>query len=79
MNLQQLLLNARHGRAGGARIEGVASDTGAAQRMGRDLPVEVALPSLGGATAWLNTPPLSAAGLRGNVVLVQFWTYSCIN
>ncbi|MCC6303160.1 MAG: cytochrome c biogenesis protein DipZ [Gammaproteobacteria bacterium] len=32
-----------------------------------------------GATAWLNSPPLDAAALRGKVVLVDFWTYSCIN
>src|SRR6478672_10720316 len=36
-------------------------------------------PSLGGATGWLNSPPLSPASLRGKVVLVEFWTYSCIN
>jgi len=43
------------------------------------LPVEGELPSFGGATAWLNLQPLSAADLRGNVVLVGFWTYTCIN
>ena len=43
------------------------------------LPVEGALPSLAGAVAWLNTPPLSEADLKGKVVLVDFWTYSCIN
>ncbi len=43
------------------------------------LPVEGTLPSLAGATAWLNAPPLTAAGLRGHVVVVDFWTYSCIN
>ena len=32
-----------------------------------------------GATAWLNSPPLTAAELRGKVVLVDFWTYTCIN
>jgi thiol-disulfide isomerase/thioredoxin len=37
------------------------------------------LPSFDGATGWLNSKPLSATGLRGNVVLVQFWTYTCIN
>ena len=37
------------------------------------------MPSLGGATGWLNSPPLTAASLRGKVVLVEFWTYSCIN
>ena len=36
-------------------------------------------PSLGSATAWLNSPPLTPAGLRGNVVLIDFWTYTCIN
>ena len=36
-------------------------------------------PALGGATGWLNSPPLSAAELRGKVVLIDFWTYSCIN
>jgi len=37
------------------------------------------LASLGGATAWLDSPPLTAADLQGKVVLVQFWTYTCIN
>jgi len=37
------------------------------------------MPSLGGAVAWLNSPPLSVLDLRGKVVLVDFWTYSCIN
>src|SRR5690606_10515887 len=32
-----------------------------------------------GAIGWLNSPPLDAAALRGQVVLVDFWTYSCIN
>ena len=43
------------------------------------LPVEGELPSLDGATGWLNSPPLDAQALRGKVVLVDFWTYSCIN
>ena len=37
------------------------------------------LASLARATAWLNSPPLSAAALRGKVVLIDVWTYSCIN
>ena len=45
----------------------------------RQLPIEGSLPSFDGATDWLNTAPLSPAGLRGKVVLVQFWTYTCIN
>lgn len=37
------------------------------------------MPSLSGATQWLNSPPLTSVSLRGKVVLVDFWTYSCIN
>jgi thiol-disulfide isomerase/thioredoxin len=37
------------------------------------------MPPLDGATAWLNTEPLDPAGLRGRVVLVDFWTLTCIN
>ena len=43
------------------------------------LPFEGELPSLDGATGWLNSPPLTAAGLRGHPVLVDFCTYTCIN
>jgi hypothetical protein len=43
------------------------------------LPVEGELASFGGATGWLNSEPLTAAGLRGQVVLVSFWTFTCIN
>jgi thiol-disulfide isomerase/thioredoxin len=44
-----------------------------------ELPVEGRLPSFEGATAWLNSPPLTPEGLRGRVVLVDFWTYTCVN
>jgi thiol-disulfide isomerase/thioredoxin len=44
-----------------------------------DLPSEGALPSFDGATEWLNSPPLTPEELRGKVVLVDFWTYTCIN
>ena len=43
------------------------------------LPVEGRLPSFDGATGWLNSPPLTTDGLRGKVVLVNFWTYTCVN
>src|SRR5215469_10622520 len=43
------------------------------------LPIEGTLPSLTGAIEWLNTQPLTMSGLRGKVVLVEFWTYTCIN
>jgi len=67
-------------------LPGRAPDAGPAMMMraadapaGAELPVEGTLPSLDGATGWLNSPPLTAEGLRGKVVLVDFWTYSCIN
>jgi thiol-disulfide isomerase/thioredoxin len=50
-------------------VVAVASGTGDEGRM----------PDLDGAVAWLNSPPLSSKALRGKVVLVNFWTYSCIN
>lgn len=40
---------------------------------------EGAMPELSGAVAWLNSAPLTRGALRGKVVLVNFWTYSCIN
>jgi cytochrome c biogenesis protein CcdA/thiol-disulfide isomerase/thioredoxin len=51
----------------------------AALKAGEPLSVEGQIPSLAGATQWLNSPPLSTESLRGKVVLVDFWTYSCIN
>jgi hypothetical protein len=44
-----------------------------------DLPIEGMLPSFEGARAWLNSEPLTPSALRGHVVVVQFWTYTCIN
>src|SRR5205814_1626461 len=43
------------------------------------IPAQSELASLERATEWLNSPPLTAAALRGKVVLVDFWTYTCIN
>ena len=43
------------------------------------LPVEAKVPAFAGAVAWLNSSPLDIGQLRGKVVLVDFWTYSCIN
>jgi cytochrome c biogenesis protein CcdA/thiol-disulfide isomerase/thioredoxin len=40
---------------------------------------EGAMPDLTGAVGWINSPPLTRDSLRGKVVLVDFWTYSCIN
>jgi len=44
-----------------------------------ELPVEDLMPSLDGAEQWLHSPPLSFEALKGKVVLIDFWTYSCIN
>src|SRR5688500_12936229 len=44
-----------------------------------ELPVEGRLASFEGATGWLNSEPLTPEGLRGRVVLVDFWTYTCVN
>jgi cytochrome c biogenesis protein CcdA/thiol-disulfide isomerase/thioredoxin len=56
---------------GGAMMSKAASGSAA--------PVEGDLPSLVGAVTWLNSSPLTAENLRGKVVLIDFWTYSCIN
>jgi thiol-disulfide isomerase/thioredoxin len=66
---------------GAARIIGVVAIflIASAAQSRPALSDEGRLPDLGGAIAWLNSPPLSAKSLRGKVVLVNFWTYSCIN
>jgi cytochrome c biogenesis protein CcdA/thiol-disulfide isomerase/thioredoxin len=60
------------------KTDGHAMMMSAAKPAG-DLPVEGEIPSFAGATLWLNSPPLTPENLRGKVVVVDFWTYSCIN
>ncbi len=80
MSRQRLLLAATLVAAIGISLHTLAKDKSVAvPRTAIELPVEGKFPSLAGATGWLNSPPLSAASLRGKVVLVDFWTYSCIN
>jgi hypothetical protein len=43
------------------------------------LPDEGPLASFAGATGWLNSEPLTPEGLHGRVILVDFWTYTCVN
>ncbi|HTK04208.1 MAG TPA: thioredoxin family protein [Candidatus Eisenbacteria bacterium] len=45
----------------------------------QSLGVEGRAPEFKGLSGWINTPPLTMSGLRGSVVLVDFWTYSCVN
>ena len=61
---------------GGAMTGGAMMSNKAASS---EPPIEGDLPALDGAVAWINSPPLTPQSLRGKVVLVDFWTYSCIN
>ena len=63
-------MSAHTGRDPAARTLGVSA---------ADLPFEGNIGSFEGATAWINTQPLTPSGLLGRVVVVQFWTYTCIN
>jgi thiol-disulfide isomerase/thioredoxin len=78
-------INPDRGRFWGPAIMGIAAAEqvvlgAAGAQSSRINPAdEGVLASLGRATEWLNSPPLTAAGLRGKVVLIDFWTYTCIN
>lgn len=58
---------------------GIAGCVNAESSAALRLPAEGGFPSLSGATGWLNSQPLTARSLRGSVVLLNFWTFSCIN
>jgi cytochrome c biogenesis protein CcdA/thiol-disulfide isomerase/thioredoxin len=74
------MTGAMTGAVSGSNAGSATTGAGAsASAAGADLPVEGELPSLAGAVQWLNSPPLTPQGLRGKVVMVDFWTYSCIN
>jgi thiol-disulfide isomerase/thioredoxin len=80
--IAQLLLGATLASAIAGAVSSPAQDSTVEAQMTRStirLPIKGDFPSLGGATGWLNSQPLTAAGLRGKVVLVDFWTYTCIN
>jgi cytochrome c biogenesis protein CcdA/thiol-disulfide isomerase/thioredoxin len=83
-HVEQSLIGALRG-AGGTRVQGAPlavagkDATSAAGAPAAAPPVEGELPPLTGATAWLNSAPLDGQQLRGKVVLIDFWTYSCIN
>jgi thiol-disulfide isomerase/thioredoxin len=73
MRTSEVLLGAIFAMGGAACTRHDAAETpGQASREGE-------LPALVGATDWINSPALTPASLRGRVVLIDFWTYSCIN
>ncbi len=84
-SFEQAVLDRLHGKGNdAAALSEVASNgglmtAGAGRPFRASLPVEGRAPSLNGAVEWLNSPALSTEQLRGKVVLVDFWTYSCIN
>jgi len=81
--IEQSLLDRLHnasdtaGKSSGSAMQLAAND--ARKGYQSDLPVLGRFVSLDGAVEWLNSKPLTAEELRGKVVLVDFWTYSCIN
>ena len=66
------MTGASGGSAGAMMMSGGHGGAGALPDLG-------GVPSLDGAVQWLNSKPLTAESLRGKVVLIDFWTYSCIN
>ena len=72
-SLEQGLLDKIHASSPG---KSASAATAAASGV---LPVEGTLPALAGAVEWINSPPLTPEALRGKAVIVDFWTYSCIN
>ncbi|MHA3736383.1 cytochrome c biogenesis protein DipZ [Pseudomonas sp. Eth.TT006] len=83
--LEQALVGQLSGKsapASGTMMAQIPAAGGAmkvADQASATLLVEGQLPPLNGAVQWLNSPPLDAQALKGKVVLVDFWTYSCIN
>jgi cytochrome c biogenesis protein CcdA/thiol-disulfide isomerase/thioredoxin len=82
--IEQSLLDRLGGNSAGTTGAAVSNHmapavSGAQQAYKSNLPVEGTFPPLDGAVEWLNSAPLTVEQLRGKVVLVDFWTYSCIN
>lgn len=73
----EMLQNARASSTDGGAKSDVTEIK--AEKIKLTLPVEATTPNLNGAVQWLNSPPLSMAQLKGKVVLVNFWTFGCIN
>src|ERR1700683_671020 len=81
MKASQLLLSVIFASSIAAPSVGVAQEGSQPQQAkpkASHLPIEGELPAAS-ATAWLNSQPLTPADLRGKVILIDFWTYSCVN
>jgi cytochrome c biogenesis protein CcdA len=78
-SLEQSLLDKLRPREDIAMTGGPSMRRAKPAGQGDELPVEGPLPSLSGAVEWLNSKPFTADDLKGKVVVVDFWTYSCIN
>jgi cytochrome c biogenesis protein CcdA/thiol-disulfide isomerase/thioredoxin len=78
-HLEQSLLQSLRPQAPGGAMTATVSHGEAGNDATAAPPVEGEMPSLNGAVAWLNSPPLTREQLRGRVVVIDFWTYSCIN
>src|SRR4051794_37918985 len=79
MKVIQLLFAAAFTTACATSIKTLPENMNMGNQADAQLTVEGDLPSFSGATGWLNSQPLKRDDLRGKVVLVQFWTYTCIN
>ncbi len=81
MKANRLLLGVIFASAIGVAMVMLAKESSVAQQITRaaQLPLQGDFPSLDDATGWLNSKPLTPPDLRGKVVLVDFWTYTCIN
>jgi cytochrome c biogenesis protein CcdA/thiol-disulfide isomerase/thioredoxin len=82
--IEQALLDGFNAKKPAPASAAIADDNtqlalNASEKFRSDLPVEGQFPSLDGAVEWLNSPPLTTEQLRGKVVLVDFWTFACIN
>ena len=82
MSTRQLVTSATHPASAGSPAGAAALDPNFLDELKQHaarLPVEGRIPSLAGATGWLNSEPLTPDALRGKVVLFEFWTFTCIN
>jgi cytochrome c biogenesis protein CcdA/thiol-disulfide isomerase/thioredoxin len=78
-SVEQGLLDRLRPRQSSMAMAGGPATPGAPGAADADLQSEGPAPALDGATQWLNSEPLSTESLKGKVVVVDFWTYSCIN